>query len=219
MLFKVFSLNTILLSVAAPIDKIASAKQGLVAEQFAAHAACSGLEDNWPKDRWESWASSATDACEQWTLDSKTGALQDGRTVAMSCTLAFAQANCAQTCCTKAGTTPIQVATMATAPEALMMQKIIDAAFKDVPDTKNEYFPIPPELQKMTSWTQCSQINYSPECLKRDGSLLCKDSSQQTVKALTFLGVYPHCMPNGTMADTSTCKSCAWSTASRTRSL
>ena len=103
MLFKVFSLNTILLSVAAPIDKIASAKQGLVAEALAAHAACSGLEDNWPKDKWESWASSATDACEQWT-DSKTGALQDGRTLAYSCTLPFARANCAQTCCTKAGT-------------------------------------------------------------------------------------------------------------------
>lgn len=198
------------LSVAFPTasHKIASGEKALVADSLPTSAACSDLADAWPKSAWKSYASSATEACTMWTEDATQGALQAGRTVAESCTIRFAQANCAQTCCTKAGTTPKAVATMATGPEATMMQKIIDAAFENVPDSETRQFPIAEEYQKLTSWTQCSKLPYSPECLVEEESLLCRNADDKTKDAMRTLGLNS-CMEGGQHADTATCLSCA----------
>merc|ERR1711953_1606730 len=55
-------------------------------------------EDTWTDWSINSWWSSPHERCQEWSVDSKWGALQDSRTLEQSCSEEWAQNNCAATC-------------------------------------------------------------------------------------------------------------------------
>lgn len=67
---------------------------------------CSMYVDRWGPSAWSSFTHSASQACEMWSKEDKTGALRDNRTLKEACATTWAATNCAKMCCEQGFPTP-----------------------------------------------------------------------------------------------------------------